>query len=451
MSDGNDSHGSMNGQIEQPAGGGQPSATGGTHNANNQMLLEDTRDGDRGFPANYASIALYDGYGKQSVWQCVKRPWNPRDDQLTPGQLAAKNAKKRAEEKRALAEAGQTTGASQDDADDEEENEEPGEDDGSDDKSHFYWRLSTPEVYTRAGAVGHRWRAVEYPPSAPNSIQEIPRVYKISWILETRFDDFRSGTGSNTNVVIWQAKNGVMERVKVNANSETFVNIGALYYPEKIDANLGTAEKRQKLAEYIMAMSKNSDFQKAAQKDLTDDDMVTAEEQAIQARNANNANAHGTASLQPFEYKDGTFTYGKGALKDLEATNTTTDRIYVKIRRKHVKLMAVGGGTFNATNGDIYILKKTLEELSGLNPVEDDPKRDILDGTAGWSKDERKQLSQKVSSSYNCSSCPDIICPESKRRIWKGDTVPKVQMSNNLLLYAQEHWRIDARCTTFLP
>jgi hypothetical protein len=221
MSGGNHDHGNMSGQIEKPAGGGHEiEKEEGTKSVIDKIPEEEeqVKKDDLKFPANYISISRPKGYGEQSVWQCVKRPWKPRDDQLTPSQLAAK---KRAEKKRATAEAerikqqqstGSASGASGD-VEEAEEDDEPGDDDGQDDKFHFYWRLSLPQVYTRAGAVGRRWRAVEYPSPEPNTIQQEPRVFNVGWILESRLDEYRK-TAAAKDIVIWQPKDDEMKRIK---------------------------------------------------------------------------------------------------------------------------------------------------------------------------------------------------------------------------------------------
>jgi hypothetical protein len=175
---------------------------------------------------------------------------------------------------------------------------------------------------------------------------------------------------------------------------------------------------------------------------LTDSKTIDAEDQEVQSRHhsanatvtsilTNDINNHNDPDDEPrphFEYKGGTFAYGLGALDKVPARDDTTDRLYVKVRRKYVKLHTVGGGSFNPASGDVFILKSKLDSMSGMDPQtpDNDPIRDVLNGVEGnapWASDPRIQLSATVSLDYGHLYCHIFLlfqagerCPKRAKR-----------------------------------
>ena len=60
---------------------------GGKHHDRNEY--DDLQDW--GLPANYESLKQQEGFEQQSVWQCIKRPWQPNDKRSTTKQPSTKN------------------------------------------------------------------------------------------------------------------------------------------------------------------------------------------------------------------------------------------------------------------------------------------------------------------------------------------------------------------------
>jgi hypothetical protein len=176
-------------------------------------------------------------------------------------------------------------------------------------------------------------------------------------------------------------------------------------------------------------MLKDADFQLKAQERMIDKRTIEAENQEV----LNNPNHLNKNARLLFQYPDGTFAYGQGALENVPARDDRTDRLYVKVRTKHAKRLAIGGGSFNPVSDDVFILKSELDSMCGLDLQQDDPDpiRDVLGGVKNsepWASDPRRQFSPAVSLIRDYLLCINFpfqaanfkrpkVCPKMKRSL----------------------------------
>jgi hypothetical protein len=128
----------------------------------------------------------------------------------------------------------------------------------------------------------------------------------------------------------------------------------------------------------------------------------------------------------PFRSEDGTFAYTKGSYQAVPTHEPGVNRLYVKLRRQHVRTISVAGGLYTATKGDIFMLKTILDSLAGVRS-ESDPTVGKLEA-GEWESDVRDQLTQHVSEPFI------IVLP--------GPYV-RVCYNNSLLIVYHSVWRQD--------
>lgn len=379
------------------------------------MALEDDDLNDWSIPANYTSLKLESELGQQAAWQCVKRPWKPRDDQLTPGQKAARERKKRLIEKQAmiadnLKKQQQANGPNTaDSVDDGEDEDEPGDDGEENDKFHYYWCLAVPKPYQRAGAVGIRWRPVWYP-NVPEEAQQ--DLYKsVGWVNEAYWKSYVYGKQNAKTVVIYTLQTEAERLVPSKDDISSLFSVYKCSFDQAeekrnwlihhVNKTLGTDDRLLKAAQMLMTKSTISELEAQATSNFGQSSVNTGAISIFRPRDD-----APSVSKFPFQFVDGTFAYTNGERLAKETPtvegsgDTMTARLYVKLRSKQVKLLQVAGGAIKTVYGDTFILKSKLDELAGV-VIEPDPTNKTLTATnegEQWKSDSRKQYSDEVSS-----------------------------------------------------
>ena len=411
------------------------------NNNNNPRTVD-----DGSVPANYNTINVNNVLGQQSAWQCVKRPWKPTEDQLSPAQRAAK--KKKEEEKKRAAElvkqrreAHRASGRVDDFIDDDEEGE-PGDGDSQEEKFHYYWRLSAPRLYKGAGAVGTHWRAVQYVTDAEkkalqrerqkalqrkkknmlNGIQEeepmpsLQGTRPLGWVNEARWWHFCYNNASHKSIGIYTIDT---DTGKFETNEKD-----SIYWPEEYEdqyKDLNTADLRAALVKYVnITLAENNGFQVEAQSKMTV--KPTTKKPDIEEEQDNATEVDLNLS---FRFKDGAFAYSAGAVEAMP-----TEGIYVKLRRKHVKDLEVSGGLKFAPRGDTFVLKTTIDGLAGIRLEEEL----TADEGVQWNSDPRPQLIEEVSSRYKSFSFLFVDISSNGGRRW---------YCNELTLTVTENMQVD--------
>jgi len=189
----------------------------GDSGAQNDLAGRDDGDDDWGLPANYASLNLEAEPDQRPVWDLVKRFWKPKECQKSKRQLAAEKKSKTLQAQRegraAAGKKPETDEEGELDTDEDGDEEEPSTSD-VEGKFQYCWRLSAPEPYERAGAVGKRWIPVRFDENA-DSLKKLNQG-KLHWIVAARW---------------WVQCKTVRERVvgKIAIYDKDFVNTGKTF------------------------------------------------------------------------------------------------------------------------------------------------------------------------------------------------------------------------------
>jgi hypothetical protein len=341
----------MSGDHNNGGGGMSLEKSPGENDVDDQGHADD----EDGFwmPANYSKRKLDSAADEDTAWQLVKRPWKPTEEQKSRSQKAADKKKEKDRMENGI---------------DEDDDEEPGTTE-AEEKFHYYWRLSNPKEYIRAGAVGKSWRAVRFYEKA-KSFDELNDAKNagLHWIVEARWKEVCGGKGSL--------------RQALHIHRSDFVDTGKTFDDLKLEAS-ETRSKFKVVSDLVTKWAEDKGLQLEAQKASTDPKLLEG------------LGNNGEQEL-PFQHKDGTFVDSRGSLDACPAYSTANgkhvDRMYVKLRSAQVDKFGVGGGV-DPGRHDVFILKTKLDWLAGMTS-EDDPIRDVVDASKeelGWQSDPRRQ------------------------------------------------------------
>ncbi|KAM7219209.1 hypothetical protein V8F06_005378 [Rhypophila decipiens] len=329
-------------------------------------------EGGWGLPANYTSLKLEAALQGESAWQLVKRPWEPTKEQKSKAQLADEKRKEKVRKERAAARAKR---GGESDAEGEDDEEEPGTT-TVEEKFHYYWRLSAPEPYKRAGAVGKRWRAVHFN-SLAETIDELDKG-ELHWIVDARWqEECRKKNGSVKYIAVFDKYFAPTGR--------TFGDLKIMEWKhnKKRTRRLKWKELYELVTNYWYY---DDNLQTAAQEAATGPDILA---QSLPSAPGN--------PVRPFQYEDGTFVDSRGSLEACptsEDENGDVHRLYIKLRSTHVKFLDTSGGLIDPGRDDVFILKTKMEKLARIvdkhGKAEEDPLLETIEARE-WTSDCRLQ------------------------------------------------------------
>lgn len=333
------------------------------------------------YPANYSKIQLEEERGGQPVWQVVKRPLSKDEMDRLHDEAKKKQAKRVAE----LQAEKLAAGVDAEEAAIVEEDEEvyvP-------EKFHYYWRLSAPNAYEKAGAVGSHWRPILLSTEGsgqnmkikPEKLGVLETKGRLYWLKEARLQQkLTEGTlgGTQSRLLIFDKE-----------FNETALSVNEI---KIINEEAGTPREGKKYVitfdqflHLIKKWSANLDLVGRALRASTPTDLVAAQPQGGMQEE----------DTIPFRYPSGAFVDSNKSLELAPTTwrNPERVRLYVKLRSVRAGFDSAGG-IDDFTVDDIFIAKEVLEKMSGA-AFELDPTRAQLESNV-WPADERDSKGKKT-------------------------------------------------------